>query len=300
MPLIGCCSFSCAEKCLQIIAVRKWRIENNGEILTKVYFLKVLQTALSSLDTKTIFEKGFKRCGLSPFDPNAINYSNLIKVSEESCDTVEKELSNSQNMDTFVTSKDIIPCIESKIDSKILEQFKNHNSAKWTGSTDLKLVYMFWLECKKDAHSVSSESSSSGTTSQNVQHPATNSNVVVEIAPELLNDGSSLLDELCADGNLLIAGTNDQLLAIDKNGEINKCDIALEVESRSASPSDNIDMPSGNEGFDMSDVPDETKIHLSLEENENGLFLDDDIHMCVASDMVDGSIDKTTCSTNNM
>lgn len=64
-------------------AVRKCRIENDGAHLTKVHFAGVLKSALDSLDLEKIFGNGFKRCGLSPFSEDAINYNKLFKIDTQ-------------------------------------------------------------------------------------------------------------------------------------------------------------------------------------------------------------------------
>jgi len=104
-------------------AVRNWRMENNGQCLTKVHFASVLKTALYSLDTKKILVNGFKSCGLLPFSENGINYNKLLKSNKT---TVEQENTSGQNTNS-VTLQENISFIESNIDSAVLQQFKNHN-----------------------------------------------------------------------------------------------------------------------------------------------------------------------------
>lgn len=92
-------------------AVRTWRMENNGQQLSKVFFPTVFKTALYSSDIQTIFKNGFKRCGLSPFSEDGLDYSKLMKSSktndtsnQHEQEQVNKEISSQENMN-FVEKK---------------------------------------------------------------------------------------------------------------------------------------------------------------------------------------------------
>ncbi|XP_011141703.1 uncharacterized protein LOC105184541 [Harpegnathos saltator] len=134
-------------------AVRTWRMENNGQQLSKVFFPIVLKTALYLLDIQTIFKNGFKRCGLSPFSEDGLDYSKLMKSSktndtsnQHEQEEVNKEISSQENMNF----------VEKNINSDILGEFKNNYSNEWTGAVEYKELYNFWIHCKSNAITESS------------------------------------------------------------------------------------------------------------------------------------------------
>ena len=133
-------------------AVRSWRMENNGQALTKVHFASVLRNALYSLDLRKILENGFRRSGLSPFLENNINYSKLVSCNNSN--KSEQEVMNaSVNIESTGKPHEIVNFIESMIDCNVLENFKTMSNAEWTGAPEYKELYNFWSQCKKSSMS---------------------------------------------------------------------------------------------------------------------------------------------------
>lgn len=128
-----------------------WRLNHNGSALEKADFSAVLKVALDSLDLKTILPNSFKKCGLSPFSAEAIDYSQFIteEAEQESESTAtENSLFLHEDVDAI---KKHMQYIEKFISSKDLQLFKvtRDRDGNWHGSLEYKQLFKFWLKCSK-------------------------------------------------------------------------------------------------------------------------------------------------------
>ncbi|XP_076664956.1 uncharacterized protein LOC143367216 [Andrena cerasifolii] len=124
-------------------AVHNWRMSNDGQQLNKAFFACVLKSALYALNFYTILQNGFKKCGLSPFCQDAIDYTKLITTIEKN-NSEQCEIRNKGIDDSGMHQKHA-NYIESNIDGAILQQFKTNNNCEWNGPIELKELYNFWL-----------------------------------------------------------------------------------------------------------------------------------------------------------
>lgn len=163
-------------------AVRSWRMEHDGQALTKVFFASVLKNALDSIDVKKIFDNRFRRCGLCPFSADGVNYTRLISTSQSSTDNTVKTPEQILHC-TDSASQDCSDLFESNIDPDILKEFESvSNSGEWTGPLEYKALYDFWCKCKNK------NISSTGQISKNEDNQ---SKIVID---QSTMDGSDLLD----------------------------------------------------------------------------------------------------------
>lgn len=124
--------------------VRNWRMEHNGESLKRENFAPILKTSLATLNVKEILQNGFKSTGLHPFSPDAINYKKFFESSEPE-NTVQAGPTINSNMVT-----ENLRFIESNIEDKLLEQFKNQEKcAEWNGNVENTNLYLFWRKIKQ-------------------------------------------------------------------------------------------------------------------------------------------------------
>ena len=130
--------------------VHKWET-NNTEPFAKKYFGKVLKTATDNLDLKKIMENGFKKCGLFPFNVEAIDYANVIKIrTDEENQSYEKnyerqsckEACSTSTINEYLIS---LKNLEKYIPMKVLEEF-NRNELL---DTRYKFLYEYWLKLKR-------------------------------------------------------------------------------------------------------------------------------------------------------
>jgi hypothetical protein len=63
-------------------AVREWNTKQPGEILNKVLFAPLLKQVTESSAKPNTFMNGFEAFGLYPFNPNALDYTKYLGVSD--------------------------------------------------------------------------------------------------------------------------------------------------------------------------------------------------------------------------
>lgn len=77
--------------------------DNSHKKLSKVTFCPLLQQTLKQITSDTI-KNGFRKCGLYPFNPDAVDYTKCIKNIQESIMQENKECANEENK---VTENDL-------------------------------------------------------------------------------------------------------------------------------------------------------------------------------------------------
>lgn len=58
--------------------VREWKFNNNYQQVVKSNFAPILQEVFKKKATPIVIQNGFKKCGLYPFDADAIDYSKYL------------------------------------------------------------------------------------------------------------------------------------------------------------------------------------------------------------------------------
>ncbi|XP_071645164.1 uncharacterized protein [Temnothorax longispinosus] len=128
--------------------VRNWRIEHDGEDLQKHQVPSLLSRIITENDFSDTIKNGFKTCGLYPFDDNAVNYAKCIK---------ENKKPNDDNPQTARIEPDQPQLthrhyVESKIDSEVLERFKEKRASNETWDADDRnaALYELWMKIIDD------------------------------------------------------------------------------------------------------------------------------------------------------
>lgn len=66
--------------------VREWQLEHEGECVTRLTFCPILEKVLlkkTDGNLKSTIINGFRKCGLFPFDSNAVDYTKCVKNQNE-------------------------------------------------------------------------------------------------------------------------------------------------------------------------------------------------------------------------
>lgn len=130
-----------------------WRIKRAGEPLTRTEFAPLLKQAIGGMENlANTLQNGFRKCGIVPFDPDAVNYGMLLQ------NTGNERESNPSVASTFHAKVDIdrsrvaLEVIESFLTSNQRQTFiENEKAVTWVGSTsDINLFHM-WKHIKKIA-----------------------------------------------------------------------------------------------------------------------------------------------------
>lgn len=131
------------------------RIDNNGSSVQRVDFAPVLKKTLEKVDVSKNLVSGFKKCGLYPFNPNALDYSKLFKVVEEEVPPVVSAV-----FDPVVSS--VLEYVENSLDQNLKQLFSMTEQAgsDWAGEEQYKQLFMLWLNCRKTVKSNTSNEES--------------------------------------------------------------------------------------------------------------------------------------------
>lgn len=70
--------------------VREWHEAHPGDVLSKLTFAPLLEKVLDTSITSQLLISGFRACGLYPFDPNAIDFSECLGIKSEEKNDIEE------------------------------------------------------------------------------------------------------------------------------------------------------------------------------------------------------------------
>jgi len=125
---------------------KNWRIQNDVVDFKKSMFAPVLKLTLLSEDFSDHIINGFKTCGLSPFDPNAINYDILEKKKKRKADDSEFTETNLSSNSGSSKNIELLNIFENSILSpSMLHNFKvNEDSELWNGDITQSELFHSW------------------------------------------------------------------------------------------------------------------------------------------------------------
>lgn len=110
--------------------VREWKFNNNYHQVVKSDFAPILQEVFKKKATPIVIQNGFKKCGLYPFDADAIDYSKCLKTRTNPGNNQPQNTSDGESQ---LCEDRVLAIIESKIDSETLAAFKN-SGPLWEGT----------------------------------------------------------------------------------------------------------------------------------------------------------------------
>lgn len=142
-------------------AVRLWRMDNDGDRLTKFNFAPLLQKVLDQSLKKETIVNGFRRCGLCPFDKSQVDYSKVdIQNDQPSTSTSNEPMPSTTNENNSVCQenvskhnegKECLEFLESFIAPETLTSFENTYKAFtpiWNGKESAHDLYVVWKKAK--------------------------------------------------------------------------------------------------------------------------------------------------------
>lgn len=143
--------------------VHKWRLDSNIEILNKTNFPLMFREAIDGVKKEHIVN-GFKRCGLFPWSPDAVDYSKCMKNRATKSEVTPKAMPVQQKKLTH------FEYIETLIDPDIINMFKQCVKDEiWKGEEKWLELFNVWLKARKQYHlnnvTIDREEHISGTSS---------------------------------------------------------------------------------------------------------------------------------------
>lgn len=101
--------------------VHEWQNipENRNKAITKVNFCRVLEMVLSKSDRTEIIQNSFRKCGLYPFNPDAVDYSKCVQNQIEMLST-EREIVSLTNL-SFLETRKVLSLAKDEIAKKNID-----------------------------------------------------------------------------------------------------------------------------------------------------------------------------------
>lgn len=128
----------------------EWRIFHAGEPIKRHEFAPLLKQAVDDIpNMANTLVNGFRKCGLSPWNPDAVDYAMLLNAENQTH-------SNTTNQETTETSPVpsatvILQGLESHLTLRQLKAFEqNQNKITWPGQVEDASLFHVWKRVKRD------------------------------------------------------------------------------------------------------------------------------------------------------
>lgn len=139
--------------------ISEWRLANNNPDLKRHQFAPLLDEVLKNRITSQILKNGFRKCGLYPWNKDAVDYAK-ISTERENFDptygTIAKEYCETRQ-DTI----SFLKMFEKNLEPEKLARFKKYKRFDWSGDIADKNLFQFWkkISLKCDQNQINTPSS---------------------------------------------------------------------------------------------------------------------------------------------
>lgn len=157
--------------------VHDWQTKTGHKVVTKGVFGPLITNAFKNSATPDVIKNGFRKCGLFPFDPNAVDYGRCMNSLERLCPPrrVVEDDGPKWNVQTLLY-------LESLFRKGRPEQFRSTQTEEWEGDIEARELLQFW---KKLRSKCLNETPTNGMLSESVE-------VEPEIAADRADDLSTI------------------------------------------------------------------------------------------------------------
>lgn len=136
-------------------ALVKWRFENGGAIISKPDFVRLLNKALESMENiDLILINGFRKCGLHPWNSEAIDYESFpdpSSVSQNELQNRSASLTLADPVNEPISARVFLRELNSRLSPETLENFeKQRRNLMWTGDLETSQLFNFWRSVQED------------------------------------------------------------------------------------------------------------------------------------------------------
>lgn len=136
--------------------VHQWRLNHLDQpVLKKIHFARLLEETLAEFITPSILQNGFRKTGLVPWNPEAVDYSKIPALTND----VAPSTYRSSTSEELRVGLEIL---EKYIEEDKLSSFRSSNDV-WEGNMNDHSLFLLWKKIKNDCdNSIPSISQSSG------------------------------------------------------------------------------------------------------------------------------------------
>lgn len=104
-----------------------------------------MKKTFEGMDMKKILENGFKRCGLQPFDVEAIDFSKTFDQIQASLDS-SADNSSCERSDSQSTENSALKILESVFTTDQLQAFRLNTCPVWQGVRADQSLFELWYK----------------------------------------------------------------------------------------------------------------------------------------------------------
>lgn len=109
-------------------SVHCWRMDHNGQKLSREQFAPILETALNKMRRfPDVVKNGFRTCGLVPFNVENIRFLKYFKISQQN--THIKDIQDIQHQPEYDVPEAVLRLLESEIDEGTLLMFESSDES---------------------------------------------------------------------------------------------------------------------------------------------------------------------------
>ncbi|XP_039314369.1 tigger transposable element-derived protein 1-like [Solenopsis invicta] len=120
--------------------VNDWRVQNQRN-LRREDFGPLLKIAIEGVELPRVMSNGFRKCGLSPFSADALQYNELFRKKKDDATVTSKLEQNAENHLLF---------FESNIDENLLGTFRRAGeTGMYNGTIENLGLFFFWQKILK-------------------------------------------------------------------------------------------------------------------------------------------------------
>lgn len=120
-----------------------WKTKSGNRNVTRVLFGPLFETCLNSI-TPEIIKNGFRKCGIFPFEVEAIDFTKCMTDKSRICETMGKI----QVKPTTFKVEHLL-FIESLMSSERVEEFRKSEKNGWKGPESAKELFEIWLKLRE-------------------------------------------------------------------------------------------------------------------------------------------------------
>ncbi|KAJ8938288.1 hypothetical protein NQ314_011540 [Rhamnusium bicolor] len=102
-------------------AVRNCQNDHEGKSVTKIEFATVFEEALNNQNISNHIRNAFRRCGLFPYNPDAVDYTKCVQNTLEQIQPIENMEQEASNSDDFKTTYKVLNNLRSNILERVDE-----------------------------------------------------------------------------------------------------------------------------------------------------------------------------------
>lgn len=127
----------------------RWQLAHPRERFNRPHFIPTLDKAIRSLRNKEILRNAFRRCGLYPFNPQAIDTGKIVAEPR----TVTRSVDDSSSKYPEVVCP-ILKVMKNFIPDEVVQQFQQAEFHIWDGSPKYSALFSAWQKFKYELESV--------------------------------------------------------------------------------------------------------------------------------------------------